>query len=237
MDSLIRRNRQSEWMDAPGLDVQMHRQALAGLRRINWLTNSVQHLWQALEAHSQANRSGGPLRVLDVAAGGGDVLIRLANRAARSKRKIQFFGCDISETAVFAAQEVARQSHAQAIEFFAHDAVGQDFPAKYDVVMCSLFLHHLAETDAVALLRRMAASAERAVLVDDLLRTQLGYVLAWTGCRLLTRSPVVHNDGPLSVRGAFTWDEARELAERAELKGARFLRHWPERFFMHWSRL
>lgn len=223
-------------MDQPDLEVRLHREALVGLRRINWLSSSVRHIWQALEGLAKTNHSGGPLRVLDVATGGGDVLIRLANRAQRSKLKAQFFGCDISPTAVIAAQEAARAADARSVEFFQHDALQAEFPAKYDVVMCSLFLHHLAERDAELLLRRMAATAERAVLVDDLLRTRLGYWLAWTGCRLLTRSPVVHKDGPLSVRGAFAWNEAQALAERAELSGATFVRHWPERFFMQWSR-
>jgi SAM-dependent methyltransferase len=236
MDSLARRDRRSEWMDEPGLDAALHLEALAGLRRINWLTSSVQHIWRSLEEISQRHHSGGPLRVLDVATGGGDVLIRLAQRAGRSKHKMQFFGCDISSTAVAAAQDAARMQRVCSVDFFQHDALAAEFPAKYDVVMCSLFLHHLPEAEAEALLRRMANAAERAVLVDDLLRTRLGYLLAWFGCRLITRSPVVHQDGPLSVRGAFTWEEAQALVGRAELREARFVRHWPQRFFMQWSR-
>jgi SAM-dependent methyltransferase len=236
MDFLARRDRRPEWMDQPGLDAALHREALAGLRRINWFTSSVQHIWRSLAEIAQRDRSGGPLRVLDVATGGGDVLIRLAQHAGRNKFKMQFFGCDISPTAVAAAQDAARARQVCSVEFFQHDALTTELPARYDVVMCSLFLHHLPEADAEALLRRMANAADRAVLVDDLLRTRLGYLLAWIGCRLLTRSPVVRQDGPLSVRGAFSWNEALALAQRAELSGARFVRHWPQRFFMHWSR-
>ncbi|MCA9021331.1 MAG: hypothetical protein KDA74_14375, partial [Planctomycetaceae bacterium] len=61
--------------------------------------------------------------------------------------------------------------------------------------------------------------------------------LAWTACRLLTRSPVVHTDGPLSVAGAFTVNEIKELAGQAGLDGFQITRHWPQRWLLKWSRV
>jgi len=235
MHSLAQRDRRSEWMDHPDLDVKLHHQALVGLRRINWFSGIAPHFWRILKALA-SNSGSQPLRVLDVASGGGDIPIRLALRAARAGVKLQFSGCDVSPTAVAAAQQAATRAGAQSLEFFQHDALRSELPSQYHVVMCSLFLHHLSGSEAEMLLRRMAAAARHAVLVDDLLRTQVGYFLAWAGCRLLTRSPVVHMDGPLSVRAAFSWEEAQVLAVRAGLSSAVFSRHWPQRYFMHWSR-
>jgi len=56
------------------------------------------------------------------------------------------------------------------------------------------------------------------------------------GCRLLSRSPIVHFDGPVSVQGAFRMDEALDLAARAGLDGATIRRSWPERFLLSWHR-
>ena len=64
--------------------------------------------------------------------------------------------------------------------------------------------------------------------------TRHGRHLVEEGSRLLTRSPIVHVDGPLSVRAAFTVAEARQLAERAGLSGATIRRHWPQRFLLSW---
>jgi hypothetical protein len=63
-------------------------------------------------------------------------------------------------------------------------------------------------------------------------RSRTGYLLAWLGCRLLSRSPVVRKDGPLSVAGAFTVGEAGELARRANLGDFSIRRCWPERYLM-----
>jgi hypothetical protein len=42
-------------------------------------------------------------------------------------------------------------------------------------------------------------------------------VAAWTGCHLLSRSPIVHFDGPTSARAAWTRNELRTHAEHAGL--------------------
>jgi hypothetical protein len=97
-----------------------------------------------------------------------------------------------------------------------------------------LFLHHLDEPQAVALLARMAGAARRLVLVNDLNRSRAGYLLAWAGTRLLSTSAVVHTDGPLSVEGAFTIAEATALAEKAGLTGARVEPRWPCRWLLQW---
>ena len=74
------------------------------------------------------------------------------------------------------------------------------------------------------------------VLINDLIRSRVGYLLAYFGTRLLSRSRLVHVDGPLSVAAALTCSEALRLADRAGLKGASLSRHWPERFLLSWRK-
>ena len=65
---------------------------------------------------------------------------------------------------------------------------------RIQVVFSTLFLHHLSEDDAVSFLRRMADNARRLVVVLDLERTRLGYLLAYAGVRVLTTSDVARFD-------------------------------------------
>jgi len=236
MAFLNQRDRQPELMDQPGLDVSAHHKALNGLRRVNWLSGGVPAIWQELRSLVHFSSVDRPLRVLDVACGGGDVVLRLARQARASGLPIQFDGCDLSETALQLGCQTAQKQGILHVRFFQHDALREPFPEGYDVIMCSLFLHHLQEADAILLLKSMANAARRAIFVDDLLRTRWGYVLCWIGCRALSRSPIVHNDGPLSVRAAFTLDEARRLAVQAGLTSVQLRQHWPERFLLRSSR-
>lgn len=233
---LKNRNQQSELMDDPSLDDVAHRQALTGLRRINWWSRTEAVVWQAIRKHTLRNRDGKPLTILDIASGGGDLAIRLAKSAQRDGIPVQIMGCDISPTAIAFAIEQAAKAGLTNLSFHLCNALEEEFPRpKFDVVMCSLFLHHLNADNGQTLLNRMKAGAEKLVLVDDLRRTRLGYWLAWLGCRILTRCHVVHVDGPMSVEGALTSEEARALAERAGLTGAKIQHHWPERFLLTWQ--
>jgi 2-polyprenyl-3-methyl-5-hydroxy-6-metoxy-1,4-benzoquinol methylase len=223
-------------MDQPGLDGQEHALALTWLGRINAVSRAAATLWPSLERLARARPSNaGPLRVLDLAAGGGDTAVALANRAARSGLAIEIEGCDLSARAVAIAEGRARGRGAR-VRFFRLDALADPIPEGYDVLTCSLFLHHLDDDDAVLLLRRMAEAANRLVLVDDLARSRTGSWLAWFVCRALARSRVVQYDGPASAAAAFTPAEALDLARRAGLEGATIRRHWPSRFLLSWSR-
>ena len=137
------------------------------------------------------------------------------------------------------ATQIARDqaaSRRSPVRFFTLDVLEDEIPSGYDFIITSLFLHHLDEPVAAALLARMARAAVRGILINDLLRGPLEYALAWAGCRLLSRSPIVHHDGPISVLAAFTIPEAHRLAELAGLHGVQIRRHWPGRFLLSWSR-
>jgi 2-polyprenyl-3-methyl-5-hydroxy-6-metoxy-1,4-benzoquinol methylase len=231
--NLQHRQLEPELMDQPQTDRAAHKAALDGLRRVNRLCSSTGLLWKALSKLADGRIQ--PLRVLDLGSGGGDVIIRLSHHARRAGVPTVFHGCDMSDSAVSIATEAAEESGTD-VHFFRHDVLGQGVPAGYDVVMCSLFLHHFDNDTARRLLINMREAAHVAVFVDDLLRTQLGYTLCWIGCRILTRSPMVHYDGPQSVRAAFTMEEARRLFAEAGYDKTSFRRHWPERFLMQWNR-
>lgn len=232
MPLLGQRRRRDELMDQPGLTPVAHRAALRGLKRINLWSGSDRILWPRLRRLAAKLRPA-PLCVLDVACGGGDVLARLAHRAADAGIPATFTGIDRSEVAIAEAAEATAGS---GVRFVVADALSGDWPGEYDAVISSLFLHHLDRDDAVTLLRRMAAAAQRLVLVNDLRRSALGYALAWVGTRLLSRSPVVHFDGPVSVAGAWTPAEAGQLAADAGLGGATVEPRWPCRFLLAWER-
>ena len=235
LNPLAIRDRRPELMDQPGLDPTVHGQALRAMGRINFFSRTVATLWRALaEAGLIAEQR--PLRVLEIASGGGEVAIGLAQLGRRRGVPLEVHGCDISPTAVDHAQTAAAAAGLDDVRFQQFDALHDPLPDHYDVLLSTLFFHHLDEPDAAGLLARMAAAARRAVVVDDLVRSRFGYVLAWAGGRLLTRSPIVHVDGPLSVRAALSREEWRALFERAGLGGATFRPHWPERLLMLWGK-
>jgi 2-polyprenyl-3-methyl-5-hydroxy-6-metoxy-1,4-benzoquinol methylase len=218
-------------MDSPDLDSALHGRALQGLARINSLSLVTRCIWKELGTlPSPSNRS---IRILDVACGGGDVAISLKILADRAGVPLEIQGCDLNSVAVAFASERARRLDVD-VEFFQHDATAGNLPSGYDLVYSSLFLHHLSDEEAPVLLSNMGR-AGRAVVVQDLLRTRLGYLMATTAVKLLTRSRVVWTDGPRSVRAAFSLREMQAMCRRAGLRNPTLSRCWPERFSLRWG--
>jgi 2-polyprenyl-3-methyl-5-hydroxy-6-metoxy-1,4-benzoquinol methylase len=220
-------------MDDPALDPDDHRQALAGLGRLNAVSRPLAGLPRLIRQVVERERR--PVRVLDVACGGGDNLVRLGRWADRAGVAVELCGVDRSPVALADAAELA-DDFDQCIDWKPLDVLAGPLPAGFDVVTCHLFLHHLDEPDAVSLLGRMKAAAGSAVVVNDLRRGRLNCLAVWVGSRLLTRSPVVHFDAPASVRAAFTAAELAALAESAGLTGVTVRAVPPCRLRLVWER-
>jgi 2-polyprenyl-3-methyl-5-hydroxy-6-metoxy-1,4-benzoquinol methylase len=219
----------AEQMDRPGLDLRLHRQALRGLGRLNGASAVAGQLWRRIERELHP-RPGDRLRLLDIASGGGDMAFRLWRRARRRHIQLEVFGLDKSPIAcTFATRRC--QAAGESIAFQVCDVISDPLPQGFDVVTCSLFLHHLTAAQAVLLLQKMTHAA-RLVVVSDLRRGLAGYALAHAACRTLTRSSVVHHDGPQSVANAFSLTEMRALCDAAGLRSASVRPAWPCRMLV-----
>jgi 2-polyprenyl-3-methyl-5-hydroxy-6-metoxy-1,4-benzoquinol methylase len=221
-------------MDAPDLPTVRLVETLKGLRLVNTVTQSSRLMWPDLVAAAKRN-PGRPLRVLDVACGGGDVLITLWRSAAKTSLDVEFAGCDASQEAVAYAREAAARAGAP-ISFFELKVARDPLPEGYDMIMSTLFLHHLDEDDVIAFLREAAAKARDRLVIQDILRSRLSYWFARAGTRLLLLNDICRLDGRTSVEGAFTRAEARELATKAGLKDAELLSRFPFRYLIRWIR-
>ncbi len=231
---LSRRVCEPEMMDDPSLDRSEHGRALAGLARLNRVGRSVDILWKGIR--SLATTPGhGPFSILDVASGSGDIPLGLVRRARRVGANLSIHACDISEYALGEIRRRAERERAT-VATFALDAATQEIPGEYDVVMTSLFTHHLADDRVVDLLYRMRSAARSLVLVSDLVRTRAAYRMAVLASRVLTGSRVVHTDAEKSMRAAFTVPEMASLAEQAGLSHADVSPRWPCRFLLTWRR-
>jgi len=139
---------------------------------------------------------------------------------------------DISERALNHARERANVVGSQ-ITFTQLDVLKQPLPSlSFDVVVCSLFLHHLDNEQGKQLLTSMRDVTHHLLVVSDLVRNRRGLLLTELAVRLFTSSDVVRVDGARSVRAAYSIREARQLARDVGLVGADVDRQWPCHFVM-----
>lgn len=204
------RCRVDEWMDAPDLSEDRHRVALAGLRRLNRLSGISRTLFRRLVRLAATMPAGRPLRVLDVASGGGDLPIDWLRMAARRGLPLAVTALDRSELALKTAAEAAREAGVE-LGTVRRDCLRDGLPSGFDVVTSSLFMHHLDPPEVSRLIHEMWRVSNRAILICDLERSRTNLALIAAAARVVTRSDVVHFDASASVRAAYTREEFATL--------------------------
>jgi len=166
MQYLKERDFKTERMDDPSLAVKDHHQALRGLERVNQVSFTVSSFFGVLESFARVHKFTS-LRVLDVATGSGDIPIGLAKLAQKKGYKWNICGSDLSENALEHARARAIQKGVN-VDFFQLDLVNHAFPNDYDVIINSLFLHHLPEEVIVNFLKKVYSSSVMVTLSYNL---------------------------------------------------------------------
>lgn len=158
------------------------------------------------------------LLMLDVAAGGCDV-----SEALLKKRAATIVALDISEKGLkFARKSLPLVADAMELPF-ADNA--------FDVVMGSLFFHHLSDDQCVRALRNMWRVSRGLVLVNDLHRHPVAYISIRALAAQFSKSVMVRHDGPVSVLRAFQPQDLQQIAKQAGIP-ARVHRSFPFRLVL-----
>ncbi len=215
---------QVEGHDDPGVNAAELAGNLRDIRRVNRFFGGTSIILRHLPSLLHDVPAGDEVTVLDLATGSGDIPLAIARWARRRGRSVRIVASDVSEQIlVDARRQAAGES---TIELARYDARSVPLPDRsFDVVLCSLALHHFAPDDAVAVLREMDRLARRGFILNDLARGRLGYAGAWLASRLTTRNRLTRHDAPLSILRAYTPAELQTLLARAGVEGATVTRH------------
>jgi SAM-dependent methyltransferase len=160
-------------------------------------------------------RADRPLHIFDVGCGYGDGLRRIERWARESGVEVELTGCDINPDAVAIAAEATPT--ASQIEWVAADVFGYNSREPIDIVIGSLFTHHLKEDEIVRFLRWMEARASVGWFINDLSRAPIPYRLLKAFSKMAGLHPFVQHDGPVSIARAFVADDWRRMCAAADL--------------------
>jgi SAM-dependent methyltransferase len=215
----------AELMDRPDVEPRALAQGLADLRRVNRWLGGTRAALQAVLPLVREVAAGGEVRVLDVATGSADIPCALVRRARRDSVPLRVTATDLHPATVAAARLNVRVE--PAIEVAQADGLALELEdGAFDVAMCHTALHHFSPADAVRLLAEMARVASYAVVVTDLSRSRAAVAaVGLLSHTLWRRHPVTHHDSMVSIRSAYTGEEARAIAQRSGLPAPMLRRH------------
>ena len=217
------RSTASEWMDAPDLDPAELARCLDDLAVVNSVTLARAPTIGFLR---RAARGRDRLSVLDVGYGQGDMLRRIARWGKRRGVALRLEGVDLSPASAVAAR--AATPSWMDIRYRTGD-VFDEAPGSVDVIVSSLFTHHLGDEEVVRFLRWMERTARVGWFVNDLHR----HAMAFYGFKALSAvagwHPMVRHDGPVSVARSFRRADWERLLDQAGVT-ARVRWHVPFRY-------
>ena len=228
MTGFRQRSPQLEWMDTEDVSAADFAACLADLAAVNSVTLARPPTLAFMRRVARGLGPGERLSVLDAGFGEGDMLRRIHRWGTRRGLRMDLSGVDLNPWSAAAAE--AATPRAMGIRYVTGDLFDLP-PGETDVVVSSLFTHHLTDAQVVDFLLWMEARARRGWFVNDLHR----HPVAFHGFRLLSAAAgwhrFVRHDGPISVARSFRRRDWDALLRRAGLEGAATVRwHLPFRF-------
>jgi SAM-dependent methyltransferase len=217
----------SEWMDDDKVDFETFGACLKDLAKVNIATLAHRPTLSFLSELARSGRwpADRPLSILDVGSGHGDALRAIDRWAARRGLAVSLTGLDRNPWAARSAAAVP--SAGRTITWLTGDLF--DHPGEADVIVSSLFTHHLDDDALVRFLGWMDDRAAIGWFVNDLERHPVAYYGFSLLARLARWHRFVRHDGPISIRRAFVEADWRSYLGLAGVAGARIQHRFPFR--------
>ncbi|MGC1241887.1 MAG: methyltransferase domain-containing protein [Chryseosolibacter sp.] len=204
-------------------------QALRELDAINYILGGNYVTLNGLARLLETADTSGGLHIADLGCGSGDMLTLIRRLLVKRDIDATLTGIDANAHVVKYAE--THTPPACGIHFENLNIFSEEFRArKFDVVTGTLFFHHFTTDQLIDLFRQLKSQVSVGMIINDIHRHWLAfYAIKWL-TRLLSRSPMVRHDAPLSVLRAFRKSELAEIMKRAGIVDYRIKWCWAFRW-------
>lgn len=204
-------------MDRPNTDAAILRDDLKNLRTINKYFGGLAAVRTAIVPLLLQMEREKTVEILDLATGSADHPLAVVKLARRLDQRVHITAIDKNLVMLQTARALTAGIPEVSIE--EGDVLSPGYPDKsFDIVLCSLAIHHFSCEDVVRILGNMARLSRVGFIVNDLRRSLPGAWTAWLYTHLTTRNPMTLFDSYLSVLRAFTPDELAAMAREAGIQ-------------------
>lgn len=181
-----------------------------------------------ISGFKQVAGSNETLSVMEIGCGGGDNLQAIANYCTRNRISVKLTGVDLNRECI----EFARSKNSN-ICWIAKDYRDVEMESiKPDVIFSSLFCHHFTDGELVEMMKWMHKNCRLGFFINDLHRNAIAYYSIRFLTRLFSKSYLVKNDAPLSVKRGFKKEEWINILERAGIANYEIQWRWAFRYLI-----
>jgi SAM-dependent methyltransferase len=221
-----KRNTDPEMMDDPSIDAVSLQQAVEDVNMVNRWLDGFKFTLQAIKKVMQDNPRS-HYRILDLGCGDGAMLRYLSRHL--TDVSVEFIGMDLSGQSIKKAAEKSRGD--ERLSFRESDILKiPNQQASCDILLCTLTLHHFDDSQIPVFLKRFIEISSLAVIINDLHRHRIAYLLFKYLSPIFIKHPISRHDGLISIASGFKEVDFKRYAQQIGVQRDRLKWKWSFRY-------
>jgi 2-polyprenyl-3-methyl-5-hydroxy-6-metoxy-1,4-benzoquinol methylase len=223
------RTENPEIMDDFTLEGEELKDALDKIASINQLLGGNQLTLKGVQKLLENKTNEDLITIVDVGCGNGDMLRKIAEFGIQNNLNLELIGIDANlYTVNYAVSLSEKYSN---IHYKCEDIISKAFDElKYDIVLCTLTLHHFKNEEIVRILTVFKNNSKIGFVINDLQRSSVAYRLFQALCFVFGLNKMSREDGLTSILRGFKKDELIAFSEKLNLKKYSIKWKWAFRY-------
>lgn len=225
------RTEKPEIMDDFTMEGEVLRDALDKIAKINQLLGGNKLTLRGITDLMTSIPKSRIITIVDVGCGNGDMLRTIADYGLKNGFEFKLIGIDANAFTVNHARKLSKNY--SNIIYKSGDVFDKPFAElKYDIVLCTLTLHHFKEEEILKLMGVFDANSSIGIVINDLQRSAIAYRLFQLLCFVFRLNDMSREDGLTSILRGFKKEELIRFSEKLNFK--KYTIQWKWAFRYEW---
>mgnify|MGYP000034635873 FL=1 len=218
-----------EIMDDFSMEGDVLRDALDKIAKINQLLGGNQLTLRGIQELMTTITTVKELTIIDVGCGNGDMLRTIADFGLKNDLEFKLIGIDANAFTINHARKLSK--YYPNITYLCKDVFDEPFSKlKYDIVLCTLTLHHFKEDEIMKLMTLFYANSTIGIVINDLHRSAVAYRLFQALCWVFRLNEMSREDGLTSILRGFKKQELIRYSENLHFSNYKIQWKWAFRY-------
>ena len=218
-----------EIMDDFTMEGDVLREALDKIASINRLLGGNNITLQGIEGLLIPIPKSKVITIVDIGCGNGDMLRVLDEFGKKKGYTFNLIGIDANDFTIKHAANLSKNY--SNISYQCEDVFDERFnQLKYDIVLCTLTLHHFKDIEIDTLLDIFYTNASIGIVINDLQRSSISYRLFQALCFVFCLNSMSREDGLTSILRGFKREDLELFSKSLGFKNYSIKWKWAFRY-------
>ncbi|MEM0543604.1 methyltransferase domain-containing protein [Flavobacterium sp. j3] len=223
------RTDEPEIMDDFAMEGEELRDALDKIAKINQLLGGNQLTLQGIQSLLKPISKEKEVTIVDIGCGGGDMLRKLAEFGKQNGYNFKLIGIDANAYTISHAEQLSKEY--TNISYRCEDIFDGNFKElHYDIVLCTLTLHHFKDEEILRLMQLFYENASIGIVINDLHRSAIAYRLFQGLCFVFRLNAMSRKDGLTSILRGFKRKELEQFSVALQVENHSIKWKWAFRY-------